>query len=325
MYCRKCGEEFQGKFCPNCGEPAGVVQSAEQKEKVAEPEDRTAGQENKTGGQENKTVKQENRAPILNGVDMSGPQAAPPLKEPFYAQSWFVVLMMFCCCFPVGLFLMWKYKKFSKPVRIALTIFFAIAFIIGVVNGPNASGTASEPAGTEAQESKTSRTEDTNAVKTGSAASEESTVADNRDAALEADKELFDIITAAEADYATLTTVMGTEGVSLVDLYDTAKTAENNFRIYWSNINSVKCDNIKDYKDSAQNYITNMQLIASSVKKYIDKQNMDDLSDAKACIENSQNYAIIVVGKRLEFLTASGFTDAEAIKILAPESETETE
>ncbi|MCB6607689.1 hypothetical protein V3C10_09685 [[Clostridium] symbiosum] len=57
-----------------------------------------------------------------------------------------------------------------------------------------------------------SRTENTDAVKTKLAASGESAVADNRDAALEADRELFDIITAAEADYATLTTVMGTEG-----------------------------------------------------------------------------------------------------------------
>lgn len=316
MYCRKCGEEFQGKFCPNCGEPAGTAQSAEQTDKAADQRDSTAGQEN--------------RAPILNGVDMNRPQAAPPLKEPFYAQNWFVVLMMFCCCFPVGLFLMWKYKKFSKPVRIVLTVFFAIAFIVGVVKGPKASGTVSEPADTETQESETSRrmssrTENTGAVKTEPDASGESTVADNRDAALEADRELFDIITAAEADYATLTNVMGTEGVSLVDLYDTAKTAESNFGIYWSSINSVKCDNINEYQDAARNYVMNMKLIASSVKKYIDKQNMDDLSDAKACIENSQNYAIIVVGKRLEFLTDSGFTDEEAINILAPESENETE
>ncbi len=323
MYCRKCGEEFQGKFCPNCGEPAGTAQSAGQTEKAADQREQTAGQENRTADQEN-------RAPILNGVDMSRPQAAPPLKEPFYAQSWFVVLMMFCCCFPVGLFLMWKYKKFSKPVRIGLTVFFAIAFIIGVAKGPNASGTVSDPAGTEAQESETSRrmssrTESADTVKTEPAASGESTVTDNRDAALEADRELFDIITAAEADYATLTTVMGTEGVSLVDLYDTAKTAESNFGIYWSNINTVKCDNIKEYQDAARNYVMNMKLIASSVKKYIDKQNMEDLSDAKAFIEDSQNYAIIVVGKRLKFLTDSGFTDEEAIHILSPESETETE
>ena len=59
---------------------------------------------------------------------------------------------------------------------------------------------------------------------------------------------------------------MSTEGVSIVDLYDTAKTAENNFRIYCGNIDSVKCDGVKEYKEAAKNYILNLQSIASSTK-----------------------------------------------------------
>lgn len=128
----------------------------------------------------------------------------------------------------------------------------------------------------------------------------------------------------ADADYQTLTRIMSTDGVSIVDLYDTAKTAENNFRIYWGNIDSVKCDGIKEYKEAAKNYILNLQSIASSTKKYVDKQNIQDLSDAKAGMENSTNYAILVVGARLGFLTASGFSDEEAMQIIAPESEDTT-
>ena len=109
MFCRKCGKEFDGKFCPNCGEPAILANEAEQ------------------------------TAPILNGVNLNGEAIEAPKKEPFYSQTWFIVLMMFCCCFPVGLFLMWKYNKFNKPVRIIITIFFAICFIVGITNSTNTS------------------------------------------------------------------------------------------------------------------------------------------------------------------------------------------
>lgn len=109
MFCRKCGKEFDGKFCPNCGEPAILANEAEQ------------------------------TAPILNGVNLNGEAIEIPKKEPFYSQTWFIVLMMFCCCFPVGLFLMWKYNKFNKPVRIIITIFFAICFIVGITNSTNTS------------------------------------------------------------------------------------------------------------------------------------------------------------------------------------------
>lgn len=59
--------------------------------------------------------------------------------EPFYQKTWFVILMMFCCCFPVGLFLMWKYKKFNKPVRIIISSFFALCFVIGLFTNDESS------------------------------------------------------------------------------------------------------------------------------------------------------------------------------------------
>ena len=41
----------------------------------------------------------------------------------FYQKSWFILLMLFFCCLPLGLFLMWYYKKNTKSVRIYLTVF----------------------------------------------------------------------------------------------------------------------------------------------------------------------------------------------------------
>ncbi|WP_143318895.1 DUF4352 domain-containing protein [Clostridium sp. HBUAS56010] len=42
----------------------------------------------------------------------------------FYQRAWFTILMMFCCCFPLGLFLMWYYKKFLYITRIIITVIF---------------------------------------------------------------------------------------------------------------------------------------------------------------------------------------------------------
>ena len=55
-----------------------------------------------------------------------GQQPAGPL--PFYASTWFVILMLLFIG-PVGLFLMWKFEKFSKVVRIIITVLLVLAWI----------------------------------------------------------------------------------------------------------------------------------------------------------------------------------------------------
>jgi hypothetical protein len=288
MFCKKCGTEFDGKFCPNCGEPSEPV------------------------------IKNDQSTTILNGVDMDNAPIKQE-KESIFSKTWFIILMTFCCFFPVGLFLMWKYKKFNKPIRIIITAFFAIGLIAAIGGNANSSSKASSNnTKVETVESKVDESEEINTSE-----SEAATV-DNREKASEADKQVYDIMLSAESDYNKLAQIMSADGVSMVDLYDASKTAENNFRIYWNNIDTVKCDGIKEYKNAAKNYILNMQSIASSTKKYVDKQNMKDLSNAKASMENSQNYAIQVVSARLQFLTASGFSDEEALNMIAPESESES-
>ncbi len=69
-----------------------------------------------------------------NATNQFQPTQAPE-KTPFYQTTWFILLMMFCCCFPVGLFLMWKYKKFHIAVRITLTSFFVLLFLISLIGG----------------------------------------------------------------------------------------------------------------------------------------------------------------------------------------------
>lgn len=50
------------------------------------------------------------------------------MEQKWYTKTWFTVLMLILF-FPVGIGLMWYYKKFNKPARIIITVFFAIAII----------------------------------------------------------------------------------------------------------------------------------------------------------------------------------------------------
>ena len=115
MFCRKCGTEFDGKFCPNCGEPTETIPET--------PANQTS----------------------INGVPVDNSPVSVPVKEPFYSKIWFIVLMLLFCCFPIGLFLMWKYKKFNKPARVIITLFYVIVFIFGLSNAGSQTSTA-EPA-----------------------------------------------------------------------------------------------------------------------------------------------------------------------------------
>ena len=46
----------------------------------------------------------------------------------FYEKDWFVILMLILC-FPVGLFLMWKYSKWPSVAKIIVTIVIAVIVV----------------------------------------------------------------------------------------------------------------------------------------------------------------------------------------------------
>lgn len=146
---------------------------------------------------------------------------------------------------------------------------------------------------------------------------EETTTADNKAAALDADKKITEFVQAAESDYQVLANMMASGNASDLDLYDTAKIVDSNLGTYQVNISRVKCDGIEDYSDAASSYVINMQLVASYVRKYVDKQKIDDLSSAKKCISNMDSYVLNLVSKKMEFLKASGYTDEEVVNMLS--------
>lgn len=200
-------------------------------------------------------------------------------------------------------------KKKGSGCLITVLVFLFVAFIIGTFAAK----------GTSKSNSETGEAIISTEAETGSS------VVDNREAALEADKQISDLVQSAESDYNVLVNLISSGSASDLDLYDTAKKVYSNLGTYQVNVSRIKCDGVEDYSNAASSYIINMQLTASYVKKYVDKQKMEDLSSAKECIANMDNYVLNLVSKKMEFLKNSGYTDEEVATILSQMGEAETD
>lgn len=89
-------------------------------------------------------------------------------QQKFYQKTWFIILLLILF-FPVGLFLMWKYKPFNRPAHIVITVIIAALAVYGIANPPDLSSTTPEPtsAKVEAESTKeASNTEDANVEET---------------------------------------------------------------------------------------------------------------------------------------------------------------
>lgn len=51
-------------------------------------------------------------------------------RKKFYEKTWFVVLMLIVF-WPVGVFLMWRYTEWNKPVKVAISVVAGIMLIYG--------------------------------------------------------------------------------------------------------------------------------------------------------------------------------------------------
>ncbi len=71
----------------------------------------------------------------MNNVNNHIKSEDPQENEKWYQKTWFIIIMLIFL-FPVGLFLMWKYKKFNKIARYIITGLFALAFVVVLAGGP---------------------------------------------------------------------------------------------------------------------------------------------------------------------------------------------
>lgn len=140
--------------------------------------------------------------------------------------------------------------------------------------------------------------------------------------ALVLDKDIFQCLLNSESICTLLQdgiTLVGNGQGTMLELYDLAKQAKSSQQSIWGSLGDLRDDNNRDYVNACQDYVINGQMMADDLIKYIDKQEMKYLSEAKQCIENIDNYVIIAVSKRMEYLISQGFTGDEAAVILSPE------
>lgn len=171
-FCPKCGKEVSTKFCPFCGcdlsqfftEDNSTPANPEMPEAPASPEISFESAESETPEEppvisfETPEPAQEDASPDFSfdpepeiktepqtqfstytTPDQDQTQTyntyyIPPesQKESVTGKTWFIILMLLLF-WPLGLFFMWRAKKFSKVARIIITAVIGVLFILNII------------------------------------------------------------------------------------------------------------------------------------------------------------------------------------------------
>lgn len=128
MKCRKCGNEFQGNFCPNCGEKAEIENGANEREA-----EQKISIDNNPVSEEKKYPKQQGHNKIINNIDL--------ILEVLFTIVITVLLFHYQCSvlLIVGLWLvefayivLWKKKQ--KTVHTIVTVIGVIIVLLSIYN-----------------------------------------------------------------------------------------------------------------------------------------------------------------------------------------------
>ena len=127
--CPECGAEISDKVesCPKCGCPASDFERIQQQKSSRHCP--YCGAE--LNGNEEYCPKCNMRLREYTSMPSQSPKKKD--KPKFYQRSWFTILMLIIF-FPVGLYLMWRYKKFPFPVRVIVSVFFGLIVVSSILN-----------------------------------------------------------------------------------------------------------------------------------------------------------------------------------------------
>lgn len=237
-------------------------------------------------------------------------------KAPFYQSTWFVILMMFCCCFPVGLFLMWRYKKFNQPVRIVLTSFFAIMFILGLFTGSpstdDVSETESRQTASSVQEESIEETESTAETTTAALSNQEifvQALTANPDVSEDAALNAYDTLTSSLgfSEISDIDNVSGTLFEANADGYHLKITVSDKlYMVICGNYNMYENDTVQYTKqDLDDRSIGENSSAYYAIAQEIISSNLKNPSSASFC-----SLSECRMGRNKDYVVVQGYVDA---------------
>ena len=135
MKCPKCGKEFDGRFCPDCGCDTANTISNEQKTNSFIPKETSDFVSAEANGETNSANVKEAVENQMSDTQKNqtneqyqtyNNENQQTVKEKWYKKTWVVILFLIFF-WPVGLFLMWRYKREWKSIaKVIVTVVIAV-------------------------------------------------------------------------------------------------------------------------------------------------------------------------------------------------------
>lgn len=229
----------------------------------------------------------------------------------WHEKTWVIVLFLILF-FPVGLVLVWKKKEWGSKRKVIITAIVGVCIVIGAF-APEEEEEASASANKVQEQAEVQVEEE-----------KKESPEEIKQSAIARDKELFDMILQSEELNKNLLNTMNLAGqgqVSLLDLYDFAKQTKNAQYQVYRNMGDIDANEMEDYIEPSRSYVSNAITISEKIIKYIDKNEIKFLSEAKERIGYSETYTLKIIVERTKFLEKAGLTDEEVANVLNPPKE----
>lgn len=218
----------------------------------------------------------------------------------FYQKTWFIWVALFIFA-PIGIFLLLKYTNYKKSIKIAISCYFGLMYIIFLL--------LSASNNYKNKDIPSNKTEQIQATA-------KPITKPNKDKIDELDIKVWSTATASERGiniFKASIDDFSKNNLSELDFYDIAKKTEENQSNLFNSLPTGD-ENSKKYIESVETYIATSKYIAKNIKKYLESKNIKDISEAKSDLQSLDNYALNIVSQRNDYLSKNGFTQDEIKK-----------